>query len=302
MALTAILGPSKSFLRQISSHSLRLSFFPKALPTVHPSILKTHSFTLVSSQTNPVQKFLLSMASQPKFHPIAPRTQQCFVRLFDTLQKMERRTGEEPVRTLAPVLDRFLRDAPRVLDSLPKPPPKKPPKDPAPAPQAPPPQPESEPAPTYTFSMDTKDVYLKACALFERMYYNVAAEAAQLYQKMESQLAVMEKLTSFVGHLNNSSGDVDWSNDPEMRRRIDEARALGVEIPPGKYQFSAEEIIKLKESVLGRRDSFERLSSMDRLKLQRITQESSQMIEAMSMMLKARESPFRTIINNLSQR
>lgn len=154
---------------------------------------------------------------------------------------------------------------------------------------------ESSPPPL----KETGDVFHHFLLLMERILGQAQAEAHQLYQKIKARTDQVEVLTKLIGKLNLIDGKVDWSKDEEMKALIQQARAIGVEIPENKYSWSKDEKRYLLENIQMRKDTMEKMTQLERTDMQRYMQEASHCHQARSNILKLMKEITDTIIHNL---
>jgi len=143
------------------------------------------------------------------------------------------------------------------------------------------------------------DIFTRFMALMARILGQAQADAHALYRRIKERTDNIDILTGLIGKINNTEGKVDWSEDPQMRALIDKARALGVEIPEGKYSWTEEEKRYLKENIQMRKDSLEKVTQLERTDMQRYMQEASQCHQARSNVLKLIKEVMDTINHNL---
>ena len=143
------------------------------------------------------------------------------------------------------------------------------------------------------------NIYIRFLALMARILGQAEAEAHQLYLKIKERTDNIDILSLIVAKINNSPGDIDWSQDPKMRELIDRAREIGVELPEGKYAWSEAEKHLLKENIAMRKDSMEKITQLERTDMQRYLQEASQCHQARSNVLKLLKEVIDTIIHNM---
>lgn len=143
------------------------------------------------------------------------------------------------------------------------------------------------------------DIFVRFMNLMTRILGQAQADAHALYQKIKERTDNIDILTSLIGKLNQTKGKIDWSKDEELKALIDKARALGVEITPGKYSWSEEEKRALKENIQMRKDTLEKITQLERTDMQRYMQEASQCHQARSNVLKLLKEVMDVLIQNL---
>lgn len=144
-----------------------------------------------------------------------------------------------------------------------------------------------------------ENIYIRFMALMARILGQAELEAHQLYLRIKERTDAIDALTLLISKINSEKGAIDWSNNEEMKKLIDKARALGVDIPEGKYQWSEEEKKLLKENIQMRKDSMEKMTQLERTDMQRYLQEASQCHQARSNVLKVLKEVIDTFIHNM---
>jgi hypothetical protein len=148
-------------------------------------------------------------------------------------------------------------------------------------------------------SEPTGDIFTRFMALMARILGQAQADAHTLYQRIKERTDNIDILTGLLAKLNTTKGKIDWSKDPQMKALVDKARAIGVEIPEGKYSWSEEEKRYLKENIQTRKDTLEKVTQLERTDMQRYMQEASQCHQARSNVLKLIKEIMDTIIHNI---
>jgi len=143
------------------------------------------------------------------------------------------------------------------------------------------------------------NVYIRFMALMARILGQAEYEAHQLYLRIKDRTDAIDVLTLLISKLNSEKAGIDWTNNEEMKKLIDKARALGVDIPEGKYKWTDDEKKLLKENVQMRKDSMEKITQLERTDMQRYLQEASQCHQARSNTLKLLKEVTDTIIHNM---
>ncbi len=145
----------------------------------------------------------------------------------------------------------------------------------------------------------TGDIFFRFMTLMARILGQAEAEAHSLYLRIKERTDSIDHLTLFISKLNSQNGAIDWSNDEEMKKIVDRAREIGVDIPEGKYTWTEDEKKLLKENIQMRKDSMEKVTQLERTDMQRFLQESSQCHQARSNVLKLLKEVMDTIIHNM---
>lgn len=156
-----------------------------------------------------------------------------------------------------------------------------------------------EPPSTSPPTKEVGDVFHCFLLLMEKILGQAQAEAHQLYHKIKERTDQVELLTKLIGKLNLIDGKVDWSKDEEMKMLVQQARAIGVEIPENKYTWSKDEKRYLLENIQMRKDTMEKMTQLERTDMQRYMQEASHCHQARSNILKLMKEIGDTIIHNL---
>ena len=143
------------------------------------------------------------------------------------------------------------------------------------------------------------NIYIRFMALMARILGQAELEAHQLYLRIKERTDGIDVLTLLITKINSEKGVIDWTNNEEMKKLIEKARALGVDIPEGKYTWSEEEKKLLKENIQMRKDSMEKMTQLERTDMQRYLQEASQCHQARSNVLKLLKEVTDTIIANM---
>lgn len=154
-------------------------------------------------------------------------------------------------------------------------------------------------APSPPALTDINGLYLRFMELMTRILGQAEAEAHELYQKIKHRTDQIEQLTTLLQKINNEPKGIDWSNRPDMIRLLDQARAIGVDIPAGKLKWTEEEKKVLKENIQMRKDSMEKITQLERTDMQRYLQEASQCHQARSNILKMMKEVIDTLIHNI---
>lgn len=144
-----------------------------------------------------------------------------------------------------------------------------------------------------------ENIFIRFMALMARILGQAEAEAHDLYLRIKERTDSIDHLTLFISKINSEKGAIDWSKNDEMKLIIERARAVGVDIPDGKFTWSEEEKRFLKENVQMRKDSMEKMTQLERTDMQRYLQEASQCHQARSNVLKLLKEVNDTIIHNM---
>lgn len=144
-----------------------------------------------------------------------------------------------------------------------------------------------------------ENIYLRFMALMARILGQAELEAHQLYLRIKERTDAIDVLTLLISKINSEKGAIDWSNNEEMKKLLEKARAIGVDIPEGKFQWSEEEKKLLKENIQLRKDSMEKVTQLERTDMQRYLQEASQCHQARSNILKVIKEVIDTFIHNI---
>jgi hypothetical protein len=143
------------------------------------------------------------------------------------------------------------------------------------------------------------DIFMRFMALMARILSQAQADAHALYKRIKERTDNIDTLTSFIAKLNQTKGKVDWSKDEQLKALVDKARALGVEITPGKYSWTEDEKRALKDNIQMRKDTLEKMTQLERTDMQRYMQEASQCHQARSSILKLLKEVMDVLIQNL---
>jgi hypothetical protein len=144
-----------------------------------------------------------------------------------------------------------------------------------------------------------ENIYIRFMALMARILGQAEAEAHDLYMRIKERTDSIDLLTLLISKINSEKGAIDWSNNEEMKQLIEKARALGVDIPQGKFKWNEDEKKLLKENIQMRKDSMEKVTQLERTDMQRYLQEASQCHQARSNVLKLLKEVMDTIIHNM---
>lgn len=142
-------------------------------------------------------------------------------------------------------------------------------------------------------------IFIRFMALMARILGQAEAEAHELYLKIKHRTDDIDTLTQLTSKINSQQGAIDWSNSDEMKKLVDKAREIGVDIPAGKYKWTEDEKKLLKENIQMRKDSMEKITQLERTDMQRYLQEASQCHQARSNILKLLKEVTDTIIHNM---
>jgi hypothetical protein len=115
--------------------------------------------------------------------------------------------------------------------------------------------------------------------------------AVRINQRAEQSVTLAELVAKMVAA---PAGDIDWSEDAEMKKLLDQARALGVDMPG--YKFTEAERRVLREKILMHRDSMDRTTSSTLSTFNRFISVVAWCQELGSNELKARDSFSRKLI------
>ncbi len=143
------------------------------------------------------------------------------------------------------------------------------------------------------------NIYIRFMALMARILGQAEASAHDLYLRIKERTDNIDRLSALLGKINLEKGDIDWSKNEEMKKLVDEARALGAEIPAGKYSWKKDEKALLKENIQMKKDGMEKISQLERTDMQRYLQEASQCHQARSNILKVIKEVGDTFIHNI---
>lgn len=148
---------------------------------------------------------------------------------------------------------------------------------------------------------DTKDIYVRFELLTLKLIEQSETDANELYSKIEGRTNEVETLNKLIYKI-NKPGELDLSGK-EGEDLLKQVRGLvrdsGVEIPEGKTKWSEEEKKQLKENINMVKDSKEKFTQLERIKLQRHMQNISHHYQALSNNQKLRKEAFDTIIHNI---
>lgn len=144
-----------------------------------------------------------------------------------------------------------------------------------------------------------ENIFIRFMALMARILGQAEAEAHDLYLRIKERTDNIDHLTLFISKINSEKGAIDWSKNEEMKLIIERVRAIGVDIPEGKFTWTEEEKRLLKENVQMRKDSMEKMTQLERTDMQRYLQEASQCHQARSNVLKLLKEVNDTIIHNM---
>ena len=143
------------------------------------------------------------------------------------------------------------------------------------------------------------NIFYRVMALMARILGQAEAEAQALYMRIKGRTDEIDTLITLSSKINSADGNIDWSKDEEMKKLVERARELGVDIPEGKCTWNEEEKKLLKENIQMRKDNMEKISQLERTDMQRYLQEASQCHQARSNILKLYKEVMDTIIHNL---
>lgn len=143
------------------------------------------------------------------------------------------------------------------------------------------------------------NLFIRFMALMARILGQAEAEAHELYLRIKHRTDDVDTLTQLMSKINSEKGNIDWSQNAEMKKLLEQVRALGVDIPAGKFTWTEEEKKLLKENIQMRKDSMEKITQLERTDMQRFLQEASQCHQARSNMLKLLKEVMDTIIHNM---
>jgi len=144
-----------------------------------------------------------------------------------------------------------------------------------------------------------ENIYIRFMALMARILGQAELEAHELYLRIKERTDNVDILTLLLSKINSEKGDIDWSNNEEMKQLIEKARAIGVDIPKDKLTWSEEEKKLFKENIQMRKDSLEKVTQLERTDMQRFLQEASQCHQARSNILKLLKEVTDTILANI---
>lgn len=144
-----------------------------------------------------------------------------------------------------------------------------------------------------------ESIYIRFMALMARILGQAELEAHQLYLRIKDRTDAIDVLTLLISKINSEKGAIDWSKNEEMKKLLEKVKALGVDIPEGKYTWTEDEKKLLKENIQMRKDSMEKMTQLERTDMQRYLQEASQCHQARSNVLKLLKEVIDTFIHNM---
>jgi len=120
---------------------------------------------------------------------------------------------------------------------------------------------------------------------------------AQLQETKERQQAVnkLRELKQKVRSGMQNDKGVDWSNDENMKKLVDLARDLGVDIPKG-YHFSKDDLKSMSDNLKTTMDTLNSSNEMDMLRMQRLMNMMNNLIQMLSNM-ESKEDRTKSAIN-----
>lgn len=148
---------------------------------------------------------------------------------------------------------------------------------------------------------ETKDAYIGALEQGLRQVRLLQQDTHEFYAKLKARTDCLEALSKLVTEINNNAsntGKVNWAGDARVKELLDQARALGVNIPEGKYEFTLDERKLLKEDLEERKTHFRSLAQTERLEYQHLLSDLNIWLEFCSQVLKSRERPAQVILGN----
>lgn len=143
------------------------------------------------------------------------------------------------------------------------------------------------------------NIFLRVLALMARIIQQAEGAANELYLRIKARTDNIDILTSLLSKINLEKGAIDWTKDEELKKLVDQARAMGVEIPEGKYKWTKDEKQNLIENIRMKKDNMEKVTQTERTDLQRWLQEVSQNHQGRSNILKLIKEINDTFIHNL---
>lgn len=144
-----------------------------------------------------------------------------------------------------------------------------------------------------------ENIYIRFMALMAKILGQAEAEAHDLYIRIKERTDNVDLLTLFISKINLEKGEIDWTENEEMKHLIEKVRAIGLDIPQDKFKWTEDEKRLLKENVQMRKDSMEKVTQLERTDMQRYLQEASQCHQARSNVLKLLKEVMDTIIHNM---
>lgn len=96
-------------------------------------------------------------------------------------------------------------------------------------------------------------------------------------KERQDQVAELHKILQSLKSGKGEKGDLDISNNQELKTMLDRARELGVDIPEGRTQFTKDQVVDLFENI---RMSVEDLNTRNDMQLQKATRLTSERYES----------------------
>lgn len=125
---------------------------------------------------------------------------------------------------------------------------------------------------------DPNDLSIETLALLinaERLKYlenKIFKEFVEL-KKRQDQVSSLHKLMKSINVATNEKGELDCSNNPEIKELLAKAQEYGVDIKDGKFKYSKDERDRLLENVRMTIDDYNVLSDMQLQTITRLTNE-----------------------------
>ncbi len=158
-------------------------------------------------------------------------------------------------------------------------------------------QPHVETAPL----IDEGDVYARLFRALFKIKSQTAMELSNLCAELEMRTHTIERILQLNGEMIKAKeGPVDFSQNESMKKLVDSLRESGfVELPAGKYVWTAEEKEGLKQQLGFAKERLDRMSQEIQFKLQQSTTEDNTVWETISMVFKRLSQAIETIISNI---
>lgn len=119
--------------------------------------------------------------------------------------------------------------------------------------------------------------------------------AAEIEQRQE-RIKLMHELIQVFNRLNHAETGVDLSNEPEIQKKLDVARKLGVQIPGDQLSFDSRESGYIIENLHLSADDCDRDNKTQAQKMQVLIQESDRLMMLANFLVKSAHRMKRTVL------
>lgn len=122
--------------------------------------------------------------------------------------------------------------------------------------------------------------------------------AAEISQRQD-RIKLLHEIIQAFNRLTNEKDGIDLTNEPELQKKLEIARQLGVEIPADLQKFTNRESAYIIENLHLSADDFDRENKTQSQKMQVLIQESDRLLMLVNFLLKSDDRTKRGVAENL---